>query len=83
MLLSRHCALWGLYRVMQVASLPGRPRGCHVAITALRPVGLYRVKHIASLPGRPSDCHAAILTRPDRDETLLNTVQEDEVLAVP
>ena len=55
MLLSRHCALWGLYRVM----------------------------HIASLPGRFIGCHAAILTRPDRDETLLNTVQEDEVLAVP
>ena len=55
MMLSRHFTLWGLYRVM----------------------------HIASLSGRPIGCHADILTRPDRDETLHNTVQEDEVLAVP
>ncbi len=83
MLLSRHCALGGLYRVMHIASLSGRLRGCYVAITALRPVGLYRVMHIASLSGRPIGCHADILTRPDRDETLHITVQEDEVLAVP
>ena len=111
MLQSRHCALGGLYRVMHIASLSGRFRGCYAAITALRlgactvlcksrPCrdalgvvmllsrhcalwGLYRVMHIASLPGRSIGCHADILTRPDRDETLHNTVQEDEVLAVP
>ena len=31
----------GLYRVMHIASLTGRPTGCHAAITALRQ-GLYR-----------------------------------------
>ena len=46
-------------------------------------IGLYRVLHIASLTGRPIGCHTAIIYRPDRDETLHNTVQEDKVLAVP
>ena len=38
MLLSRHCALGGLYRVMHIASLSGCPISCHITITALRPV---------------------------------------------
>ena len=140
LLLSRHCALWGLYRVMHIASLSGRPTGCHAAITALRPVelvpcyacrvpagtpysqsccshgtalcgactvlsisrpcrdalgvvmllsrhcalwGLYRVICIVSLLGCPTDYYTGIMTRPDRDETLHNTVQEDRILAVP
>ena len=46
MLPSRHCAI-GLYRVMHIASLSGRPTGCLAAITALRhwlvPCFAYRV----------------------------------------
>jgi len=45
-LLSRHCAI-GLYRVTHIASLTGRPIGCHTTITALRhwlvPCYAYRV----------------------------------------
>ena len=46
MLPSRHCAI-GLYRVMHIASLSGRPTCCHTTITALRhrlvPCFAYRV----------------------------------------
>ena len=81
MLLSRHCAQ-GLYRVMHIASLSGRPPAT-MLLSRHCAIGLYRVLHIASLSGRPTGHHTAIMSRPVRDETLHNTVQEDKVLAVP
>jgi len=54
-LLSRHCAI-GLYRVLHIASLSGRPPSCHATITALRhrlvPCYAYRVPD--GTPSQPS-----------------------------
>ena len=79
MLLSRHCARWGLYRVMHVASLSGRPIVCHIAITALRPVGIvpcYACRVPVGTPYRlsyyyhgtaPKACTVLRISRPYRD----------------
>ena len=112
MLQSRYCALGGLYRVMHVATLSGRPISHHAAITALRPRGLVPCYACRVPVGTPysqscsnhgtAPCgactmlcmsrpcrdalfgyYSGIMPRPDRDETLHNTVQEDGVLAVP
>ena len=75
--LSRHCA-HGLYRVMHIASLSGRPFCCLAAITALRPwlvtcfayrvpVGTHFLLSCCYHGTTPKACTMLCLSRPCRD----------------
>ena len=84
MLLSRHCALVGLVPCYACRVPVGTPYSLSYCYHGIAPLwSLYRVICIVSLLGCPTDYYTGIMFRPDRDETLRNTVQEDRVLAVP